>query len=198
MHYLAQNNCYDAVDCYLKMCEKTGQHCRQQALSALNRKGDTAFALAKSLGVQSLLEWSVKQEGFYYLPTQPTVIVMYSSEGRHGFDEEVNKFVEFLKGDILRIDPIVVDANPTSYEIIAEIRKAQLQPSISALIVIYMSHGYRGYVETADHPLPIQDILDVMCDTSVKGTPKVGAATLFIYIVLFIYPLAPDIDLSIP
>ena len=169
MHYLAQQNCYDAVDCFLKICEKSGQHCRQQALSALNRKGDTAFALAKSLEVQSLLEWSVKQEGFYYLPTQPTVIVMYSSENRPGFDEEVDKFVKFLKGDMLRIDPIVVDENPTSSKIISEIRKAKLQPSISsALIVSYMSHGYRGYVATADRPLPIQDILDVMCDTSVK------------------------------
>ena len=173
LHCLAEKNCYDLIRKYLEILEKSSQPCRQAALNETNRIGETAFSLATCESVKKLLEWSEEQKGFYYLSTPPTVLLMYSTSDRPGFDTEVMDFIDFLQNDVLMVDPIVADPNPFGFQLLNAIDCAARQPNVSALIVIYMSHGFKGYVETRDCPLRIGYILDKMCNPCLHGKPKV-------------------------
>ena len=146
---------------------------RKIALSVKNRRGETAFDVTGSWkSVETLLQWSSKQDGFYYLSNPPAVLLAYSTIQRDGFENEVYAFVKAMEKG-LDIMPMKLE-NPTVDQLMDAIREAQSQPNISALIVVYMSHGSGGYVETRDQPVSIQQILLQMCSPLLKNKPKVG------------------------
>lgn len=155
--------------------EKLTDDDRVKISTARNRKGENASDLTDDESTIKHLEWSAKQDGFYYLSTAPTVLVMYSTKERQGFQAEVNAFVSGLDNTLDLKQRIIKD--PTSSEVLHQIRLAQLQPNISALIVVYMSHGTSGRVLTYDGTLHIQQILLQMCAACMENIPKVSIPT---------------------
>lgn len=178
LHKLASSTIpqYEAIQKYLHLLDDQS---RKSVLSFKNRLGKTAVDITNGSEIESLLQWSKKQDGFYYLSNPPTVLLMYSTIAREGFEVEVEAFVRAMKIG-LDIRPTNIK-DPTASKVLEEIRRAQAQPNISALIVVYMSHGSGGYVETADRPLAIQAILFAMCSPRLTAKPKVHSK-LLVYI----------------
>ena len=146
-------------------------HLRNELLSTKNYADKIPQQLAQSFEIASLLEWSVAQEGFYYLPTPPAVIMMYSTLDRENADaERLQLEAVFPKFKVTMQEY----KNPTKQLMFDAIRYAQDQDEISALIVIIMSHGVQGSIEAADGHVRIQDILSTMCSPTLDGKPKVS------------------------
>ena len=146
-------------------------HLRNELLSTKNYADKIPQQLAQSFEIASLLEWSVAQEGFYYLPTPPAVIMMYSTLDRENADaERLQLEAVFPKFKVTMREY----KNPTKQLMFDAIRYAQDQDEISALIVIIMSHGVQGSIEAADGRVRIQDILSTMCSPTLDGKPKVS------------------------
>ena len=56
----------------------------------------TPHQVASSLAAKALLNWTREQEGFYFLPTPPAVLIMYSTDERPGAQEECDRLIEAL------------------------------------------------------------------------------------------------------
>lgn len=115
--------------------------------------------------------WSEGQEGFFYLPTPPVVLIMYSTEDRQGAEDERLQLSEVLPDFNVQTRE---RSNLRKQQMLDEIRLAQMNDDISALMVIIMSHGQQGAVTATDGDLSIQDILRQMCVPFLEGKPKVS------------------------
>lgn len=174
IHKLAELNDFDTIQKYLEILETRSPNYRQQALTATNRRGETAYSLATEDELKELLAWSQQQEGFYYLSTPPVVLLMYSTTNREGFDKEVQDFVNGLRNGSLNVAPII-RADLTAEGILSEVSNiAETHPNMSAFIVVYLSHGSCGLVETANHPLRIDNLLQTLCHPILDYKPKVS------------------------
>ena len=143
---------------------------RQAILSLKDINNKTPLDVAFSYEVRQLLNWSSSQEGFYYLPTPPVVLIMYSTEDRQGAEEErmeLSKVFPDFNVDVRERRDL------RKQQMLDEIRMAQMKEDISALIVIIMSHGVHGAVCASDGDVRIQDILRQMCAPFLEGKPKV-------------------------
>lgn len=146
---------------------------REQILSYRDINGRTPREVACSYEVRQLLEWSSAQEGFYYLPKQPVVLIMYSTTDREGAEEERLELSKVFPQFNVRVRK---KKDPRKQQMLDEIRMAQMEDDISALIVIIMSHGVQGAVCASDGDVKIQDILRQMCVPFLEGKPKVSNA----------------------
>ena len=167
IHHLTSRN-----DCarLRKVLQAFDDEQRQNILSHRNKSGKTALETAKPYEVRQLLAWSSSQEGFYYLPTPPVVLIMYSTEDRQGAEEErmeLSKVFPDFNVDVRERKDL------RKQQMLDEIRMAQMKDDISALIVIIMSHGVHGAVCASDGDVRIQDILRQMCAPFLEGKPKV-------------------------
>ena len=143
---------------------------RQAILSLKDINNKTPLDVAFSYEVRQLLNWSSSQEGFYYLPTPPVVLIMYSTEDRQGAEEErmeLSKVFPDFNVDVRERKDL------RKQQMLDEIRMAQMKEDVSALIVIIMSHGVHGAVCASDGDVRIQDILRQMCAPFLEGKPKV-------------------------
>ena len=143
---------------------------RQAILSLKDINNKTPLDVAFSYEVRQLLNWSSSQEGFYYLPTPPVVLIMYSTEDRQGAEEErmeLSKVFPDFNVDVRERRDL------RKQQMLDEIRMAQMKDDISALIVIIMSHGVHGAVCASDGDVRIQDFLRHMCAPFLEGKPKV-------------------------
>ena len=128
----------------VKLLNAMDENKRVDMLARKNFGGLTPMNLAKSYDFRHLIEWSEAQQGFYYLPTPPCVLVMYTTENREGAEQEKDDLLKALPEFNLRVK---IRTNPEPSEMIGAITDAQCQhPDMSALIVIIMSHGGRGTV----------------------------------------------------
>lgn len=48
-------------------------------ISFKNSADQTPLQVAQSFEIRNLLQWSLNQEGFYFLPSPPVVLMMYST-----------------------------------------------------------------------------------------------------------------------
>ena len=143
---------------------------RQAILSLKDINNKTPLDVAFSYEVRQLLNWSSSQEGFYYLPTPPVVLIMYSTKDRQGAEEErmeLSKVFPDFNVDVRERRDL------PKQQMLDEIRMAQMKDDISALIVIIMSHGVHGAVCASDGDVRIQDFLRHMCAPFLEGKPKV-------------------------
>lgn len=148
---------------------------RNDMLSFKNYADQTPVQLAQSFEIQSLLSWSFEQDGFYYLPSPPAVIMMYSTLDREDAQlERLQLEAVFPKFKVT----MQTYENPTMQQTLEAIRDAQNSDEVSALIVIIMSHGVQGAVEARDGVVQIQDILRTMCSPTLEGKPKVRVLSL--------------------
>lgn len=134
-------------------------------------RGRTAVEVTRSYVVREQLMWSEGQEGFFYLPTPPVVLIMYSTEDRQGAEDERLQLSEVLPDFNVQTRE---RSNLRKQQMLDEIRLAQMNDDISALMVIIMSHGQQGAVTATDGDLSIQDILRQMCVPFLEGKPKVS------------------------
>ena len=167
IHHLTSRN-----DCarLRKVLQAFDDQQRQNILSHMNTSGKTALETAKPYEVRQLLAWSSSQEGFYYLPTPPVVLIMYSTEDRQGAEEErmeLSKVFPDFNVDVRERRDL------RKRQMLDEIRMAQMKDDISALIVIIMSHGVHGAVCASDGDVRMQDILRHMCAPFLEGKPNV-------------------------
>ena len=132
----------------------------------------TPYDYARAYKVRHLLEWSSGQDGFYYLPSPPEVIVLASTEDRPGAEQEMGALDSVLPR--FNID-VIKRRNPTKMTIVDTIRELQRE-DITGLIVIIMSHGFQGAICASDGDISIQEILQTMCSPTIEGKPKVSLA----------------------
>lgn len=166
----------------VKLLNAMDENKRVDMLARKNFGGLTPMNLAKSYDFRHLIEWSEAQQGFYYLPTPPCVLVMYTTENRDGAEQERDDLLKALPEFNLRVE---IRTNPEASEIIGTITDVQSQhPDMSALIVIIMSHGGRGTVCSGSGvEVKIQDILQQMSSPALEGKPKVRKIKRFISLV---------------
>ena len=180
-HKLAEQDDFETAKQYLRCLEEIGTEHHQKALNATNRKGKTVFSLAQSHNMKHLLQWSESQEGFYYLSTAPVVVLMYSSMGRSGAYDEAEIFSNYLQYEALDIAPIV-RVDPTTSVVLETISDAiEMHPSMSALMVVQMSHGTFGSLRTTDGSLRIDAILRRMPHNKLDNKHKVKLACIHVY-----------------
>lgn len=165
-HMLAQRGDCDRLQ---KLLDSMDDQMRNDMMSLKDINLKTPYNYATEYKVRHLLEWSSRQDGFYYLPKPPKVIVMYSTDDRDGAEQEVDSLEKALPK--FRVKPIM-RKDPTKNTIVDTIRQSQIE-DISGLIVIMMSHGVQGAVCTADDDISIQEILQTMCSPTIDGKPKV-------------------------
>ena len=115
---------------------------------------------------------------FYFLPSQPEVLVIYSTDERHGAELECHQLCQALWK--LQVN-MTIKKNLTGAGIMEEIRKIQSKKEISAMIVIIMSHGRRGAIETTEGALGINQILLTMNSQRLEGKPKVVYLNVFLF-----------------
>ena len=183
IHHLTSRN-----DCarLRKVLQAFDDQQRQNILSHMNTSGKTALETAKPYEVRQLLAWSSSQEGFYYLPTPPVVLIMYSTEDRQGAEEErmeLSKVFPDFNVDVRERRDL------RKQQMLDEIRMAQMKDDISALIVIIMSHGVHGAVCASDGDVRIQDILRQMCAPFLQGKPKVRTIFTWSLFKLHVYTI---------
>ena len=88
-----------------------------------------------SFKVKRLLEWSRKQDGYYYLPTTPAVLIIYNTEEREGADDEMLSIAQVMPK--FGLIP-TIKKNCTEDQIYAAIREVGL--NIHTLICLKL-HG---------------------------------------------------------
>ena len=169
LHCLAER---DDTKTMIKLLDAMGISKRENMLSAKNFCDLTTLDLARSYEFRQLIDWSRAQEGFYYLPTPPSVLIMYTTTNREGANKEKEALMQTFPVFNVEVD---VRENPNESEMLGAIRDMQRhRPNMSALIVIIMSHGSSGTVCAGDgKDVKIQDILLQMCSPSLEGKPKV-------------------------
>ena len=85
-----------------------------------------------------------------------------------------------MRDEALDIAPIECE-NPTSREILDGISDAiERHPSMSALMVVQLSHGTFGSLQTADGNLRIDEILKRMSHNKLDNKPKVNLACIHV------------------
>ena len=97
LHQLAKRMELDLIGKLLQVTKDAAV--QNSLLSKRNHAGETPLEEAQSYKVKRLLEWSDLQNGFYYLPTPPVVLLMAITTEREGAEEEIqrldNAFPEF-------------------------------------------------------------------------------------------------------
>ena len=168
LHLTSKLDHYESTRRFLS---KLSENDRIKALSCRNNNGKTPHGVAKSQRLKSMLSWAKKQKGYYYLPTAPEVLIMYSTIDREEAEEESNPLEQVLSG--FRLQP-TVKRDLTADEMLSEIRNTIVNKDISGLIVVVMGHGVKGAICAKDKNLRYQDILSQMCHPDLEGKPKVG------------------------
>ena len=168
LHCLAER---DDINSTMKLLNVMDQHVRAEALAKKNFGGRSPLDFAKSFEFRNLMSWSDAQEGFYYLPTPPSVLIMYTTSSRESVEREKQDLIDAFPEFNVRVD---IKADPDESEMLGAIRDTQNQhPDMSALIVIVMSHGVNGRLSARNGEVSMQDILLQMCSPSLEGKPKV-------------------------
>lgn len=164
---------------------------RADMLAQQNFGEQTPFDLAKSYEFRRLIDWSQAQQGFYYLPTPPSVLIMYTTANRDGAEIEKDDLLKAFPEFNVRVD---IRTNPSQSDMLGAITEVQQQHAdMSALVVIIMSHGASGTVCAGDgREVLIQDILNQMCSQSLEGKPKVRVLSSSVHI-SFIFGLISQI-----
>ena len=155
-----------------KLLDSMDDEQRRFVMSLRDLSSKTPYDYAKEYRVRHLLEWSSRQDGFYYLPTPPKVILLYSTENRDGADSEVMALDKVLPRFNINV---IKRLNPTKITIVNTIRESQRE-DMTGLIVIIMSHGIQGAICASDGDISIQEILQTMCSPTIEGKPKVYLA----------------------
>ena len=168
-HILAQRGDSDRLQ---KLLDAVDDEKRAEIMSLQDTNLRTPYNYARQYKVRHLLEWSSRQEGFYYLPAAPKVIVMYSTQDRHGAEQETEALDKVLPRFNINV---IKRLNPTKMTIVNTIRESQRE-DITGLIVIIMSHGFQGAICASDGDISIQEILQTMCSPTIEGKPKVSLA----------------------
>lgn len=151
------------------MSKLTGKQ-RIDLLEHRDAKGKTPYQKSSNT-VRTLFRWIKRQQGFYFLPTPPTVLIMYSTENREGAEEECRDLLSILPKFNVKT---TVKKNLTKDEMMQAIRDAQDQDDqLSALIVIVMCHGQKGAIWARDGAVNIDKLLLQMNSGKVNGKPKV-------------------------
>lgn len=137
--------------------------------------GRTALELARNNDVKSFLNWAYprrkdKHES-YHLTSPPNLIIVYTTNDRPGAETELWQLEKVLPQFNINVttlkDPTVGKIRTT----ISETINKTVEPS--ALIVIAMMHGKRGYVKAKDNFISIRDLIMQMNAPRLNGTPKV-------------------------
>lgn len=148
-----------------------GGQCRT-LLCQKDREGNTPTMRASTPAAKYLLECADStKSGSYYIPSPPTVLIMYTTQNRDGAEEERENLVKVLPE--FEVEPIIKE-NLTRLEMLEAIRDAQRRDRISALVVIIMTHGAQGTVQATDRPVAINEIMLQMNSECLDGKPKVG------------------------
>ena len=92
-HILAQRGDSDRLK---KLLDAVDDEKRAEIMSLRDTNLRTPYDHAREYKVRHLLEWSSRQEGFYYLPAAPKVIVIYSTENRHSAEQETEALEKVL------------------------------------------------------------------------------------------------------
>ena len=145
----------------------------------LNHKdvdGKIAIEVARTDDIKHFLKWTSEQnDQHYFLQSQPNVIIMYTTDGRPGAENERSE----LECVMPRFNSNVTTLeDPHGFEMLNTIQETiekTFEPS--ALIIIIMMHGKKGYVKALDGWISIQDVIDKMNSEKLKGRPKVGILT---------------------
>lgn len=146
---------------------------RSRLLSLRNHAEQTALDVAQSYKVRKLLEWSDSQDGYYYLQTQPVVLMMPIITDREQAQEEIIQLEAAFPEFNVRFETVTNPGKDQMLEAIQNIVR-QVNGDASALIVIIMAHGVEGRVFAADGTeVQIQDILLQMQAALPGGKPKV-------------------------
>lgn len=124
---------------------------------------------------------------FYFLESQPQVLIFYNTVNRQPFEsedghvadaEEERRCVEEFCRD--RNIPCKATKDPTVHDIFCGIKSAQKETAVSGLMVFIMGHGREGIVQVRrddksgiEHA-SIKHILTSMTCEELKGKPKVS------------------------
>lgn len=146
---------------------------KQEMLSKLNFSGKTAQQTGDTYEIRQLLSWVQTQEGFYFMPTPPEVLIFYSTHKRKRHaEEEKDSIIGAFK--VIGIEPEVVMMKNKQLVIESISNATKAKPKPCGLIVIIMSHGAKAQVQTEDgKSIMIKDILTQMCTKATDDIPKV-------------------------
>jgi len=137
---------------------------------------ETPSAAARNPDIKTLIEWSERQHGFYYLPVPPTILIFYNERDREELSvEEANSCQMAFTQLGFRVESVVKDF--TTEDILGVggfIRRAQTgNEPLSCLMVVIMAHGKRGLIYDRNNcPIDIDDVLKQMASRDLKGIPK--------------------------
>lgn len=112
----------------------------------------------------------------YILPSKPKVIIMYTTEGREGCEEERQSIEESLNSWSTVESQVLKDPTRVEFEdAIREANTCSQGAPMSALIIIIMSHGRAGHFNVKGESVNIQNFLDYTVHTSKSAdVPKVS------------------------
>ena len=177
LHQLAKRMELDLIGKLLQVTKDAAV--QNSLLSKRNHAGETPLEEAQSYKVKRLLEWSDLQNGFYYLPTPPVVLLMAITTEREGAEEEIQRLDNAFPEFNVSLRKVL---NPNKDEMLNSIRDVcQRNGDVSALIVIIMAHGIQGRVWSGDgQDLQIQDILRELNGYVPDGRPKVRSPIRFL------------------
>ena len=169
LHLAAQNNHLLLTKQIISNCSDLQEHLNQVLLSP-NYYRKKPSDLATETETQNLLLWAEDQIGYYTLVSPPNVLVIYSTDSRPGFEEELESLTNTLA---ILSWPSVICKDPTENEVFTATGSLQKSDDVSAMVVVIMSHGERGSVWASDKLVPIRDILLQINPPSMNGKPKV-------------------------
>ena len=66
--------------------------------------GRSPLDFAKSFEFPNLISWSDAQEGFYYLPTPPSVLIMYTTSSSKNAEREKQDLIDAFPEFNVRVD----------------------------------------------------------------------------------------------
>ena len=148
---------------------------RIRLLTEKDPNGKTASSLACNPMLKLFLEWSKSQKGYYFLPKQPRVLVIYDEV--NGAEKSRKTLENALWEFPLRS---TFHQSLTHQETLNLIRESQVEDGgdISALIVVIMNQAQNKRDHQRNQSLVASDVLSVMNSPDMENKPKVSGGNV--------------------